>query len=46
MDSFDLETGLDLIIMPGLAFDSDGNRIGYGKGIPHYRSNLIMKRIL
>jgi 5-formyltetrahydrofolate cyclo-ligase len=24
--------GLDLIIMPGLAFDLDGNRIGYGKG--------------
>ena len=23
---------LDLIIMPGLAFDSKGNRIGYGKG--------------
>ncbi|KAH6565997.1 hypothetical protein BASA50_005282 [Batrachochytrium salamandrivorans] len=24
--------GLDLIIMPGLAFDHSGNRIGYGKG--------------
>ncbi|KAI8907276.1 5-formyltetrahydrofolate cyclo-ligase [Gorgonomyces haynaldii] len=24
--------GLDLIIMPGLAFDHQGNRIGYGKG--------------
>lgn len=24
--------GLDLIIMPGLAFDESGHRIGYGKG--------------
>ena len=24
--------GLDLVIMPGLAFDSAGNRIGYGRG--------------
>lgn len=24
--------GLDLVIMPGLAFDLKGNRIGYGKG--------------
>jgi 5-formyltetrahydrofolate cyclo-ligase len=24
--------GLDLILMPGLAFDTNGNRIGYGKG--------------
>jgi 5-formyltetrahydrofolate cyclo-ligase len=24
--------GLDLIVMPGLAFDKEQNRIGYGKG--------------
>eukprot|EP00842_Homolaphlyctis_polyrhiza_P005169 jgi/Hompol1/5653/HPOL_004616-RA len=24
--------GLDLIVMPGMAFDREGNRMGYGKG--------------
>lgn len=30
LDSF--ESQLDLVIVPGLAFDLSGNRIGYGKG--------------
>ncbi|KAJ3359631.1 hypothetical protein HDU91_004862 [Kappamyces sp. JEL0680] len=29
-DAFDC--GLDLVVMPGMAFDRQGNRIGYGKG--------------
>ncbi|KAJ9087377.1 hypothetical protein DSO57_1033874 [Entomophthora muscae] len=29
---FDEPSGLDLIIMPGLGFDVDRNRIGHGKG--------------
>jgi 5-formyltetrahydrofolate cyclo-ligase len=26
------ERGLDLLVMPGLAFDRQGNRLGYGRG--------------
>jgi 5-formyltetrahydrofolate cyclo-ligase len=31
LDSFEAN-GLDVVLMPGLAFDRNGNRIGYGKG--------------
>ena len=31
-NAIDNADGLDLVIMPGMAFDIDGNRIGYGKG--------------
>ena len=35
------EEKFDIIIMPGIAFDSDGNRIGYGGGYyDKYISNL------
>lgn len=31
-NAIDSADGLDLVIIPGMAFDRDGNRIGYGKG--------------
>lgn len=30
--NFLFEGGLDLVFIPGLAFDTNGNRLGHGKG--------------
>ena len=32
-ESADLASGRILMLMPGLAFDASGNRVGYGKGL-------------
>lgn len=41
VDKNNTEEKFDIIIMPGIAFDSDGNRIGYGGGYyDKYISNL------
>jgi 5-formyltetrahydrofolate cyclo-ligase len=33
---------IDVFVVPGLAFDNDGNRLGYGKGV--YDRLLLQKR--
>ncbi|KAI9297570.1 5,10-methenyltetrahydrofolate synthetase [Neoconidiobolus thromboides FSU 785] len=40
---FNLENGLDLILLPGLGFDIKCNRIGYGKG---YYDKFIQQHLI